>query len=191
MSRKKLRIILDPGHGGRDPGTVWDDYREKDAVLLFVEDLKPRLDDHASVCFTRAEDKYVTLKNRCIAANGYHSDVFLSVHLNAIPKVQRDAGVEAVGMEIWTFEGSFESRRIGEEILYTVGGGFKGYKIRGIRETNKLHVLKGTSMPACLIELGFIDSLHDRTLLQNRASRDRLVQLVAEGVLRATEHLGT
>ena len=191
MSRKKLRLTLDPGHGGRDPGTIWGDYREKDAVLAFVEDLKPRLDDHASVCFTRSEDKYVTLKDRCATANGYHCDVFLSFHLNAIPKKQRDAGIEAVGMEIWTFEGSFEAGRIGKEILYTVGGGFKGYKVRGIRETNKLHVLKGTSMPACLIELGFIDSLHDRTLLRDRESRDRLVQIVADGVIRATAHLGT
>ena len=186
------RICLDAGHGGSDPGTVWGDYREKDAALSFVLDLKALLDKKpVRTIVSRSADEYVTLSERCVIANSYHSDVFLSVHLNAVPEEKRRAGVEAVGMETWTFEGSKKALAFAEEILEVVGSGFSGYHIRGVRETNKFHVLKGTTMPAVLLELGFIDSLHDRTLLQGAESRKRLLQLVADGLLHACASLCT
>lgn len=186
------RICLDPGHGGRDPGTVWGTYREKDAALSFVLDLKTLLDKKPTrTIVTRGIDEYVTLAERCVRANAYNSDIFLSVHLNAVPEEKRLAGIEAVGMETWTFKGSKKALTAAEDILEEVGSRFNGYHIRGVRETDKFHVLKGTAMPAVLLELGFIDSLHDRTLLQGVESRKRLLQLVADGLLLACSDLCT
>jgi N-acetylmuramoyl-L-alanine amidase len=182
---------LDAGHGGRDPGTTWNAFREKDAALDFVLELQTFLNDKATVTLTRSVDEYVTLRERCAIANRNDSDIFLSVHLNAVPEEKRDAGIEAVGMEPWIFKGSKKALTIAKHIVERVRSGFKGYNFRRIRETEKLHVLKGTAMPAVLLELGFIDSLHDRSLLQDQEVFERLVPLVGTALLRAAIDLDT
>jgi len=192
-SRRVLspRIVLDPGHGGRDPGAVFDGNREKYIASIITRKIQFALEDHSAAIITRSTDKYITLQHRCRMANNYHGDVFLSVHLNAVPLVSRNKGHEAVGMEAWIYEGSDNSRTVAQEILESVRSGFKGYGMRGIRETKKLYVLKHTKMPAILLEVGFIDGLHDRILLTCPEVQDRLAQLVADGLLHGLTLLDT
>lgn len=88
VESKVTTIVIDPGHGGKHPGTVWGKYYEKDitlSVALMLGDMiKENLPD-VKVVFTRTEDKYVDLVDRGKIANAAGADLFLSIHVNGSP----------------------------------------------------------------------------------------------------------
>lgn len=79
------RIVIDPGHGGKDPGAISNGLKEKDIVLDLSRKLKDRLEqiDNYEVILTRDRDKYISLEERTAIANGNNADLFVSVHINA------------------------------------------------------------------------------------------------------------
>ncbi len=90
------RIVIDPGHGGTDPGCVGKGgTREKTVVLDICERLKKLLNTHEglNVILTRETDIFVPLENRTVIANQKQADLFISVHANAHPSKKR-SGVE-------------------------------------------------------------------------------------------------
>lgn len=80
-------IVIDPGHGGRDPGAVANGLKEKNIVLQLSEEVKKRLEEslECKVVLTREEDTYLSLEERTAIANGNEADLFLSIHVNAHP----------------------------------------------------------------------------------------------------------
>jgi N-acetylmuramoyl-L-alanine amidase len=90
------RIVIDPGHGGRDVGTVTPDgLYEKDLTLDIGERLRDTLlEDSFDVRMTRESDRYVVLKERAQFANASNADLFVSIHLNWIKEDRRIRGVE-------------------------------------------------------------------------------------------------
>lgn len=84
------RIVLDPGHGGKDPGATANGIQEKDIVLKFAKQLKPILEQQigCEVVLTRESDSFISLEERTAIANTKNADVFLSLHLNAHPSPQ-------------------------------------------------------------------------------------------------------
>ena len=77
-------IMLDPGHGGKDPGAVANGLREKDVNLRFVKILGKKLKEKGfHVIYTRTTDKFIALEQRTAMANVQKADLFLSVHCNA------------------------------------------------------------------------------------------------------------
>ena len=90
------RIVLDPGHGGHDLGTVGPNgLREKDLTLAIARELKAMLEDElgAHVFLTRDTDVYVSLEERTALANHYRADLFLSIHANS-SRHRSTSGVE-------------------------------------------------------------------------------------------------
>lgn len=90
------RIVIDPGHGGRDPGCIGKDgTREKEIVLDICKNLKKLLDVHQGleVILTRETDIYIPVENRTVIANQKQADLFISVHANSNPSKKR-SGVE-------------------------------------------------------------------------------------------------
>lgn len=89
------RIVLDPGHGGRDPGAVGPKgLREKDVVLSLAKRIKPRLEAKGyEVLMTRDRDVYVELPDRAKFANNQKADLFVSIHTNA-SKNRKVRGIE-------------------------------------------------------------------------------------------------
>lgn len=85
---KTFKIVIDPGHGGRHPGTSGKYTKEKDVVLKVAlkvgEYLKENVKD-IEVIYTRTKDVYVDLKERAILANNLEADLFVSIHANAMP----------------------------------------------------------------------------------------------------------
>lgn len=81
--------MIDPGHGGRDPGTTWGDYKEKDinlAVgLLLGEMIKENLPE-VKVLYTRDRDVFIELADRGKMANNAGADLFISLHVNAVDR---------------------------------------------------------------------------------------------------------
>jgi len=93
---KPLRIAVDPGHGGKDPGAVGPGgLLEKDVALALALELARELPRrlHCVVKLTRSDDRFLPLEARTAIANGFGADLFLSVHANASPS-SRAKGIE-------------------------------------------------------------------------------------------------
>jgi len=87
LGLKVKRIVLDPGHGGKDPGALANGLQEKDIVLKFAQQLKPVIEKEigCEVLLTRDTDKFISLEERTAIANTQNADLFISIHLNAHP----------------------------------------------------------------------------------------------------------
>lgn len=94
-ARPVRRVVIDPGHGGKDPGALGArGVREKDVVLTVSRELRARLErEGLEVFLTRDSDAYLTLEKRTERANQLAADVFVSIHANAAPN-RRTEGVE-------------------------------------------------------------------------------------------------
>ncbi len=95
-----LRVMLDPGHGGRDPGAEAGGLREADLMLAFARELREVLirSGGFDVALTREDDRFVPLESRITLARAYRADVLLSLHADALPE---DAG-HASGATVYT-----------------------------------------------------------------------------------------
>ncbi len=136
--KKRLLIVVDPGHGGRDPGAIGrHGLREKDVTLkiarLVVKDLGKKL--ASRVILTRKRDVYVPLEERTAIANSRRADLFVSIHINSSPR-RSATGVETYILNISTNE---ESRRLAarENSTTKSGLGDLEYILRDLVKTAK------------------------------------------------------
>ncbi len=85
---RKIVIVLDPGHGGKDPGATANGIKEKDVVLKIAKRVKYYLekDGRFKVYLTRNSDKFIPLYKRSLFAIKKNADMFISIHCNALPK---------------------------------------------------------------------------------------------------------
>lgn len=100
--KKKYKVVLDAGHGGKDPGTRGKNLKEKDVVLpvtLLVGKYLESLTDNIEVIYTRKNDEYSHPKVRAIMANDAEADLFVSIHANAMnPGYESVSGTEVFVM---------------------------------------------------------------------------------------------
>ncbi|TDT70505.1 N-acetylmuramoyl-L-alanine amidase [Hypnocyclicus thermotrophus] len=78
-------IVIDPGHGGRDPGAINGKYKEKDLVLSVSKYLKDILKNDFKIIMTRSTDKFISLNERSAIANRHNANLLISIHANASP----------------------------------------------------------------------------------------------------------
>lgn len=176
-----MRVFIDPGHGGVDPGATFRDLQEKDLVLQIALRIADRVKAQGHHCeMSRRTDFFVNLARRAREANDWLADVFLSVHLNADPDPDEPGFSEASGYEFWIYPGSKGGRHLAEEIDLQVMKQFPEHPPRGIKEATFM-VLKSTKMPAVLLELAFIDTM-DSNRLTRPDVQERLAMAVADGV---------
>ena len=174
---KKYTIVIDPGHGGKDPGAVYAGYKEKDIVLPIAFYLGGFLSNMVNCIYTRTADVYVPLRDRVFIANNVKADMFISVHVNASPKHN------AKGEEIWIYPGSAKSAKLANSIATYIDEIVPG-KFRGIKEGN-FYVLRETAkkkIPAVLIEVGFLDN--PITPLHSSNTQIRAAFLINNGIKR-------
>jgi N-acetylmuramoyl-L-alanine amidase len=205
----KLRLVIDPGHGGEDSGAVHaaTGLREADVVLRIAHVLKAILDTHQEfeAALTREVDRTVALKERTDLANG--RDAYLvSIHCNAAGDPQ------AHGTEVWCFAetdtdgaesaGHRIARAIQEEFV-ALGLRDRGVKVIFDRREGKyvareLWVLRKTRRPAVLVECAFISNPEEAGLLGDDLGgfKERLAVAVFKGLRgsllgeRETERIG-
>ena len=106
------KVVIDAGHGGKDPGTHGLFSQEKSVALKIARELgriiKENLKD-VEIIYTRTNDTFVELEDRAIIANKNDADVFISIHCNAVPaNKERIYGTETYVMGLHTEEGNFE-----------------------------------------------------------------------------------
>ncbi|MBE0471773.1 MAG: N-acetylmuramoyl-L-alanine amidase [Methyloprofundus sp.] len=172
-------IVLDAGHGGRDPGAQGHDLNEKDLVLNLAHRtakvLKKKFSD-VDVRLTRTNDEFIELSDRSNRANSWNADAFISLHINA-------AASNANGFESFVYTSVGEKTGRLQTDLHTALAPLwknKARKDRGQKQAN-FHVLRETKMPAVLLEFGFISNAIDANLLR----QTRFLQENAEALADA------
>src|SRR5690554_7565452 len=86
---RKYTVVIDPGHGGRDPGALGSSSKEKDIVLSVGLKLGKLIEENhpdVNVLYTRSSDQFVALNQRASIANKAHADLFISIHCNALDR---------------------------------------------------------------------------------------------------------
>jgi N-acetylmuramoyl-L-alanine amidase len=113
-SRKIKTIVIDPGHGGKDPGAVGHKgLKEKDVVLSVGLKLKKELEEKGfTVKFTRSKDEFIELEKRPRMASDWGGDLFISLHCNAIEGKEKQQKTEGFKFYILRAGGSEEDKAI-------------------------------------------------------------------------------
>jgi N-acetylmuramoyl-L-alanine amidase len=170
-----LTVVLDPGHGGSDPGAQREGVQEKQITLAIVNTLKKFLEEEGiKVLLTRSDDNFVSLEDRVKIANDVEPDLFLSVHINAL---QNDPDVHGVE----TYYKTPQSRVLAESIHDSLVG-YLGIPDRLVRKA-RFYVINHTSVPAVLAEVGFISSEQERERLISSDYQDRVAAALEHGVI--------
>jgi len=155
-----MRIIIDPGHGGADPGAMGNGLKEKELNLAIAEELKKLLSQPQSqvlrsefqITLTRDSDTFLSLKNRVEIANQFKEGIFLSIHCNSA------LDTRAQGIEVFHYPSSKEGENLAEKIYLALCQ--LGRVERGVKGAN-FYVLKYTLLPSALVECGFISNLQE------------------------------
>lgn len=168
-------IMLDAGHGGRDPGAVYNGRQEKDDSLALTLAVGELLQERGvDVLYTRTTDVYESPYQKAMEANAAGADFFISIHRNSSPEANTYSGVESL---VYNKSGiKLEMAENINEQLEAVG-----FVNLGVKERPGLVVLRRTRMPAVLVEVGFINSDTDNMLFDNNFNDIALG--IAEGIL--------
>ena len=181
-----FRVVIDPGHGGKDPGAVVGDVYEKDinlAIALMVRE-KFALEDGIEISLTRDNDSFLSLTERADFANELNADLYVSVHANALD--------DETFSGIFTFYSADKpTSKKPAEIIQRAVSMATGAIDRGIR-TESFVVLRETEMSAVLIETGFMTCSEELALLIDPAYQAKVAQGISDGILsvisRETNH---
>ncbi|MGL5313105.1 MAG: N-acetylmuramoyl-L-alanine amidase [Peptostreptococcaceae bacterium] len=178
---KKYTVLVDPGHGGNDKGTQSTDGKvfEKDVTLVLAKRIANKLSkqNDVQVIMSRTDDRYMSLADRAKMANSENVNAVISVHLNA-----EAGGNTAYGVETYYRKAPTDGS---DKLASTVQKSIKSYvdiRDRGIREDN-FQVLRETSMPAILIECGFLTNPTEAQKLLNEEYQESLTEGIVQGIL--------
>ena len=168
-------IVLDAGHGGPNPGAVYNGRQEKDDVLALTLAIGNILEANGvEVYYTRTTDVYETPLQKAQEANLTGADYFVSIHRNSSPMPNQYSGVEVL-----VYDKSGEKLDMAENINGALGE--LGFREIGVQARPGLVVLRRTKMPALLIETGFLNTDADNQKFDDEFHD--IAQAIASGIL--------
>jgi len=176
-------IVVDPGHGKHDSGAVGNGMKEKDKALDISKRIEKKLEAKydADVRLTRTGDTYPSLQARCDFANRLNAAAFLSVHLNAGGGTGFESYICAAASTA-TKKYQQNIHKHMAPVLKKYGLKDRGRKVDTQSARGRIHVLWGTKMKACLVEVAFIDNAKDAKLLKNSTFLDDVAEALADAI---------
>ena len=172
-----FRVVIDPGHGGKDPGAVVGEIYEKDinlAIALMVRD-KLSEQNGVEILMTREDDSFLTLDDRAELANKKDADLYVSIHANALDDTSYSGLITFYHTDVRF------SEKPAKLIQYAVSEE-TGAIDRGTRTENYV-VLRKTDMPAVLIETGFMTCPEELVLLIDNKYQMKMALGITKGIL--------
>lgn len=171
-------VMIDPGHGGRDPGAIGiGGLRESDVVLPISKRVAEILQQNGvQAVLTRDSDYFVSLPGRVQLAQRANADLFVSIHANAISMSRPDVN----GLETYYYNNNSLglARSIHNSVLQNVT-----IRDRNVRRA-RFYVIRNTSMPSVLVEVGFVTGAEDAARLRTRAYQNQMAEAIARGILQ-------
>lgn len=184
--KEKKLIVIDAGHGGEDNGTeapIRPSFKEKNLNLVTARFLRDYLEQMGySTLLTRNVDVFVPLDKRASFANSQNSDLFVSVHYNSAPNNK------AEGIEVFYYRNDLDkaraqaSKALAESVLKQLIE-MTGAKSRGVKHGN-LAVIRKTTMPAILVESGFLTNEKELQKLKDPGYIKSIAWGIAQGIQR-------
>ncbi len=191
-----VKVLIDPGHGGMDGGASSGDVVERDITLSISHEVAKRLKKKgATVIMTRKKagdaldehapgEKFPTVRSRKLAdlklreemAIKEEPDVFISVHVNAIPQ-EKWRGAQVFYHESGHPNGEFLAKSIQESFRVNLKN-----TEREAQGVTGVYLLKKAPMPAVLVETGFISNNEERALLTDPAYQKKVADSIVEGI---------
>jgi N-acetylmuramoyl-L-alanine amidase./Sporulation related domain. len=172
-----VKIFLDPGHGGSDPGARGNGLAEKTITLKIAQIIRNILTEeyeNVQVLMSRNGDETVSLASRTDAANRWGANLYLSIHVNA-------GG--GTGFESFVFPNvPARTKNVQRNIHYEVVNA-ANWRDRGMKTAN-FHVLRESAMDAVLTENGFIDYLPDAEKLKDGAFLEKIARGHVNGIAK-------
>jgi len=178
-----MRVCIDAGHGGIDPGAVANGLFEDRLNLAISREVKRILDAEpdVDVVLTRVDPmqpwEELGLWDRCNIANTTHCDCFVSIHCNAA------ASAEAYGSESFYCPGSVNGAALARACQEGLNRHCSEVPERRVAGKG-FYVLRHTAAPAALVECGFLTNAVDAGLLEQAEFQKRCAQGIAEGILQ-------
>nr|WP_217359200.1 N-acetylmuramoyl-L-alanine amidase [Anabaena sp. UHCC 0204] len=176
VPRGKVLVVLDPGHGGKDPGAPGlGGLLEKDVVLPISTKVARILEENGvQVVLTRDADFFVELQGRVDIAKRVNATLFVSIHANSV-----DNRPDVNGLEVYYYDSGYGlAEAVRQNILQNIGT----LKNRGTRKA-RFYVLRKNSMPAILVETGYMSGREDNPRLGSPEYQSRMAEGIASGVL--------
>ncbi len=176
VPRGRLVVIIDPGHGGPDPGAVGIGGLQEKGIVMDISQQVAALLERQGVqaVMTRQNDIDLGLEPRVRMAERLNASLFVSIHANAISLSRPDIN----GLETYYFGNDRLARTIHNSVLQGTG-----VRDRGVRKA-RFYVLRKTSMPSVLVEVGFVTGAEDAARLANPAYRSQMAASIARGILQ-------
>ena len=186
VTRDKFYVVIDPGHGGPDPGAIGiGGLRETDVVLEISKLVQELLiKKGVKVKLTRDREVDLDLPPRVSIANRTNADIFVSIHANASRGKRKDIN----GLETFYYMG-WRGRLLAKKIQKQILKVSPGSPDRGVRQ-GRFFVIKNTKMPAVLVEIGFLTGRLDARRLEKSIHRKRLAYAITKGILEYLSRVG-
>lgn len=171
-------IFVDAGHGGEDEGCARDGVQEKVINLEIAKLVQSRLEELGyEVVMAREDDTYIAKEDRVVAANQEQADIYVSIHQNA-SEIN-----DASGIEVW-YDGTDtgrDSKRLAQ-LMWQQTMISTGTDMRELRGDADFHVTGKTTMPACLVECGFLSNTDERLKLATPEYREQIAAGIVQGI---------
>lgn len=177
IPKGRIVVMVDPGHGGKDPGAIGlGGLQEKNVILPIAQQVASLLEQQGvQAVLTRNSDYFVDLAPRVSMAERANADLFVSIHANSMGSSRPDIS----GLETYYYSsGQRLAQTIHNSILQSTD-----VKNRGTRRA-RFYVLRKTSMPSVLVEVGFVTGREDAAKLSNPAYQSKMAQAIARGILQ-------
>lgn len=171
----RIVVVIDPGHGGEDPGAIGiGGLREKDIILPISQQVAALLEQQGiQVVMTRSDDRFISLEGRVQIARLSRASVFVSIHANSISLRRPDVN----GIETYYFSSQRLAETIHNSILQSVST-----RNRGVRQA-RFYVLRNNSIPSALVEVGFVTGAEDARKLASPAYQRQMAEAIARGII--------
>lgn len=173
-------IILDPGHGGKDPGAVNGSYQEKQIVFTVSNILKQKLENAgAKVYMTRVGDTYPSLQDRVKFAHDNYAEIFVSIHVNSATSSSAN-GTETF-YSVSANDNEKEDYALATNINSQIVNNAQMFD-RKVKRTD-WYVVANSLFPSVLVELGFISNTADRSKLISPAYQETFANSIYQGIV--------
>lgn len=180
VAQGRIVVVIDPGHGGKDPGAIGlRGLQEKNVILPISKKIADILEKKGiQVVMTRDSDYFVDLAPRVTIADRANANLFVSIHANAMPANRTDVN----GLETYYYSsGQGLARAIHSNVLRSTN-----VRDRGVRKA-RFYVLRKSSMPSVLVEVGFVTGAVDSPRLGTTAYQTQMAEAIARGILQYIE----
>lgn len=178
-------VVIDAGHGGDDAGWVTEGLQEKTLTLDIAGRLKEKLDaTDIKVYYTRMDDSNPADETRIHLANAVKADMFISIHANYDKKDATIYGTKVLYNSSFFIPG-FGSVELADVLERAVVTGISGKGLGLFEADSECYVLQNASVPAVILQVGYLSNKQEAVLLQKENYRQRIADGIYNAIIEA------